>query len=284
MSDKVSKVISSPELMQEFSTSKLIEGKKIAFVPTMGALHEGHLSLVAEAKKRGDIVVVSIFVNPTQFGENEDFNEYVRDFSGDREKLKRFEVDVIFAPEMDEIYPLDFETEVELPKLQNCLCGLSRPGHFKGVCTIVTKLFNVVKPSIAVFGEKDYQQLKIVQKLVRDLNMNIEVVSMPIVREKDGLAMSSRNKYLSLSERDKALSISRSLVKVQELYIKGCVKISELVESGIKVLNDSGVSNIDYYEIRDGDTLEPVEEAKQGNLVAVAAIIGSTRLIDNIRL
>lgn len=284
MSDKTARIISSPELMQEFSTSKFVEGKRIAFVPTMGALHEGHLSLVAEAKKRGDIVVVSIFVNPTQFGENEDFNEYVRDFSGDQKKLKSYEVDVVFAPEVDDIYPLDFETKVELPKLQNCLCGLSRPGHFKGVCTVVTKLFNIVKPSLAIFGEKDYQQLKIVQKLVRDLNMNVKIVSMPIVREKDGLAMSSRNKYLSQSERDKALSISKSLVRVKELYRKGYVEISELVESGIKVLNDSGVSDVDYYEIRDGDTLEPVEEAQQGNLVAVAAKIGSTRLIDNIRL
>jgi len=259
-------------------------GKKIAFVPTMGALHKGHLSLVSKANEIGDVTVVSIFVNPTQFGENEDFDRYSRDLEGDISKLSDYKVDVVFAPELVDIYPKGFQTHIEVTGLQDCLCGLHRPSHFKGVATIVLKLFNIVMPDYAVFGQKDYQQLKIVQKMVEDLNLEIEIVAMPIVREDDGLAVSSRNIFLSKDQRKKALGVSRALFAVKQAFEQGRGDVSELIDCGKNILFDNNIDNIDYFEIRDSEDLSLKNKAESGNLVALAVRIGETRLIDNIML
>ena len=277
-------VVNSSIEMQRMSSSLIRDGKSIAFVPTMGALHEGHLSLVSEAKKRGEIVVVSIFVNPTQFGENEDLDKYIRDFEGDKSKLEKLDVDIIFAPTIEEIYPSGYQTYAEVRTLQDCLCGAHRSGHFIGVCTVVLKLFNIVNPDFAVFGEKDYQQLKIIQKMVKDLNLNIEIIPMPIVREKDGLAMSSRNKYLNPQDRESAVSISKSLIQIKNAFENGCIDVKELIDIGIGLLSENNIFDIDYFEIRDSESLTLVKKAQSGNLVAVAAKVGETRLIDNIKL
>ena len=278
------KTIDSSSEMQQYSSELKRAGHKISFVPTMGSLHEGHLSLVKKATDNADKVVVSIFVNPAQFGENEDYDKYSRDLEGDLEKLDKYDVDVVFNPGVEQIYPKDFNTYVEVYKLQDFLCGEHRPGHFKGVVTVVLKLFNIVKPDIAVFGEKDYQQLKIIQKMVNDLNLDIEIVQMPIVREEDGLALSSRNSYLSESERLKAVSIYHSLCDVKNSFEKGYVNSRELIKKAVTILNNNDIIDIDYFDIRDGETLELVDEVKVGSVVAVAVRIGNTRLIDNIRL
>ncbi|MGI9533839.1 MAG: pantoate--beta-alanine ligase [Thermodesulfobacteriota bacterium] len=277
-------IITNSSELQSYSESLKINGKKIAFVPTMGALHKGHLSLVSKANEIGDVTVVSIFVNPTQFGENEDFERYTRDPEGDFDKLSGYKVDVIFTPEHNDIYPDGFKTYVEVTGLQDCMCGLHRPGHFRGVTTVVLKLFNIVKPDYAVFGQKDFQQLKIVEKMVKDLKLEIEIVPMPIIREEDGLALSSRNKYLTKSQRAKALILSKALFSIQQNFEQGCKDVSELINIGKKILTDNNIESIEYIDIRDSGDLSLIQNAESGNLVALAVRIGETRLIDNIML
>ncbi|MEX0998750.1 MAG: pantoate--beta-alanine ligase [Thermodesulfobacteriota bacterium] len=278
------KIVDNVKDMQALSTRIKKEGRIISFVPTMGALHEGHLSLMRVAKEKGDFLVVSIFVNPTQFGPNEDFNKYTRDLEGDIKKIREIGVDVVFFPDVNEIYPEGFETYVEVQELQKPLCGQFRPGHFKGVTTVVLKLFNIVKPDIAVFGEKDYQQLLIIKKMVRDLHLEIEIIGMPIIREEDGLALSSRNAYLSHEDRARALALSQSLREIEKRFKEGNKNTNDLVQFGIEILNELHVTDIDYLEIRNGNSLGSAKEAQPGDLVAIAARIGNTRLIDNTKL
>lgn len=278
------KVVDKVKDMQSLSNKIRKQGLKISFVPTMGALHEGHLSLMRSAKEKGEFLVVSIFVNPTQFSPSEDFNKYTRDLQGDLEKIKEIGVNVVFFPDINEIYPDGFETYVEVLELQKPLCGQFRPGHFKGVATVVLKLFNIVKPDVAIFGEKDYQQLKIIQKMARDLHLEIEVIGLPIIREDDGLALSSRNAYLSKKERGQAIALSQALGEIKKRFNKGQNGINGLIHEGKEILSKSLINDIDYLEIRDGSTLEAKEEAKTGDIVAIAARIGQTRLIDNIKL
>ena len=278
------RIISSINEMNEFSNDLKRGSKKIAFVPTMGALHEGHLSLVSKANQIADNTVVSIFVNPTQFAQNEDYGEYTRDLEGDTEKLSSYKVDAVFLPDSMDIYPENFQTYLEVTEIQKELCGKSRPGHFRGVATVILKLFNIVQPDYAVFGQKDFQQLKVIERLVEDLHLNIEIVPMPIVREEDGLALSSRNAYLSDKERLKALGLSKALSVIRQKFRDGCKDTGILVEEGMKILISSDLNEIDYLEIRNSQNLELIKTAQSGNLVAVAAKIGSTRLIDNMIL
>ncbi|HCB69493.1 MAG TPA: pantoate--beta-alanine ligase [Persephonella sp.] len=261
------------------------EGRSIGFVPTMGYLHEGHISLIRASKKENDITVVSIFVNPLQFGKNEDLDRYPRDLERDMEICRREGVDYLFYPSYEDMYPEGFSTYVVVEGITEKLCGAFRPGHFKGVTTVVTKLFNIVKPDRAYFGKKDYQQFKVIQKMVRDLNMDVQVIGCPIVREKDGLAMSSRNKYLSENERKAALSISRSLFEAKRLFDQGVDDVNRLKEE-IKriVLAHPEVREIQYVEIVDPETLESKEKAEKGDIIAIAVFVGDTRLIDNIQL
>jgi len=278
------KVVNKVKDMQTLSNSIRKEGRIITFVPTMGALHEGHLSLMRGAKEKGELMVVSIFVNPTQFSPNEDYKKYTRDIEGDLKKIQKIGVDVVFSPDLNEIYPDGFETYVEVEELQKQLCGQFRPGHFKGVATVVLKLFNIVKPDIAIFGEKDYQQLKIIQKMVKDLHLEIEIIGLPIIREDDGLAISSRNAYLSKKEREQAIALSEALQEIRRSFNQGENDIKDLVQKGSEILNKSLIYDIDYLEIRNGLTLESKKEAKSGDIVAVAARVGNARLIDNMKL
>ena len=256
----------------------------IGFVPTMGALHAGHLSLVHAAKRTCDAVVVSIFVNPTQFGPNEDFARYPRTFAQDCELLKNAAADFVFAPSTEEMYPPGATTYVTVEGLSGKLDGRSRPGHFRGVTTIVSMLFHIVQPNIAFFGQKDAAQVAVIRKMVRDLNYPVEIVACPIVREPDGLAMSSRNVYLTPEERKSALALSRSLQRVEQLFRNGSRNIEELISAGRQTLaEDTGVK-LDYFSIVNPGTLEDIRELDQPALVAVAAYVGRTRLIDNIIL
>jgi pantoate--beta-alanine ligase len=259
-------------------------GLKVGFVPTMGYLHEGHLSLVREARKRTDRVVVSIFVNPTQFGPNEDYQVYPRDFDRDRELLSKEGVDLIFYPSVEVMYPEGYKTYVEVKDLQDRLCGRSRPGHFRGVCTVVLKLFNIVQPEEAFFGWKDAQQVIILQKMVEDLNLSVKIVPLPLVRDDDGLALSSRNTYLSPEERKAALVLSRSLDLAAEL-IKSGEKRAEVIKNRmLELIQQEPRARVDYVEIVDLRTLEPLEQVQDNTLIALAVFIGRTRLIDNLRI
>ena len=266
--------------MQKLS-DELRKTKRIGFVPTMGYLHEGHMSLIKKAKELGDIVVASIFVNPIQFGPQEDLAKYPRDFKRDTSLLEKEKTDIIFHPFTEEMYFHDFSTYVEVKELQDFLCGKTRAGHFVGVATVVTKLFNIVKPHFAVFGQKDFQQLVIIEKIVRDLNMDIEIIGHPTVREKDGLAMSSRNTYLSKSERDKALLISASLKKAEKLFLEGERKAAILKKEVEGVLRQKEGVNIEYIDICNAHTLEGLDTIKNRAVLAIACRIGKTRLIDN---
>ena len=264
------------------------EGKRLGLVPTMGALHEGHLSLVRAANSQCDVVAVSIFVNPTQFGPNEDFSRYPRTFDRDRELLDKEGVDLIFAPSVEEMYPQGAITYVTVEGLSDKLCGKSRPGHFRGVTTVVSKLFHIIEPDVAFFGQKDAAQAAIIRRMVRDLNMPVEIVVCPIVREPDGLAMSSRNSYLDPQQRQSALVLYRSLMRIQELFARGERSSAKLIAAAKEVLAGcpSGWPSVrlDYFEIVNPDTLDPVDDVSHGALVALAAFVGSTRLIDNILL
>lgn len=257
-------------------------GKSIGFVPTMGYLHEGHLSLAKRSVQDNDFTVMSIFVNPTQFGPNEDFERYPRDLERDLALAESVGVDVVFAPSVEEMYPDGYKTYVNVEDITNVLCGRSRPGHFRGVTTVVNKLFNIVEPNKAYFGQKDAQQVVVIKKMVRDLNMNLEVITCPIVREADGLAMSSRNVYLSSEERKAALILSKSLFEAEELIKQGersRKKIVEYIESRIKT---EKLAEIDYVEVVSADNLDIMEELKGTILIALAVKFGKTRLIDNV--
>jgi len=257
--------------------------QRVGLVPTMGALHEGHRALVRTARSQCDRVAVSIFVNPTQFGPQEDFNRYPRSFEQDRNLLEKEGVDFLFAPSVQEMYPASSLTWVEVAGLSDRLDGRSRPGHFRGVATVVAKLFHIVEPDLAFFGQKDAAQLAIIRKMVRDLNFPVEIVGCPIVRDADGLAMSSRNAYLSAEQRSSALILNRSLRQVQSAYQDGEHDVAELTGVGKKSVASQPEVRLDYFEIVDPDTLEPATAAA-GALVAVAATVGSTRLIDNVLL
>ena len=267
--------------MQELANSWKREGKKIGFVPTMGFLHEGHLSLVRKAKELSDKLIVSIFVNPIQFGPSEDFNKYPRDIERDCMLLEKEGVDVVFIPDAKEMYPEGFQTYVEVTELTKGLCGAFRPGHFRGVTTVVLKLFNIVKPDIAIFGEKDYQQLQVIKRMVKDLNLDVEVVGAPTVREPDGLAMSSRNTYLSEKERESALSLYRALSLAQELVEKGVLSVQKLKKELKDFIESYPYTKVQYIEFVDPENLKPVEEIKAPTLCALAVFVGNARLIDN---
>lgn len=256
-------------------------GKKVGFVPTMGALHEGHLSLVRAAKKQSEVVFVSIFVNPTQFGPHEDFSKYPRMFERDCELLQSEGVDVLFAPAVDEMYPKGAITFVTVEGLSDKLDGVSRPGHFRGVTTVVSKLFNIIEPHLAFFGQKDAAQVAIVGRMVRDLKSPVEVVVCPIVREPDGLAMSSRNAYLNPAERKQALILRKSLLCAEELFRTGEHRADQLVQAAQRIFAQDASVRLDYFQIVDPDTLEPLDSISGRALVAVAAYVGNTRLIDN---
>ena len=260
------------------------KGKTVGLVPTMGALHEGHLSLVRMARAQCDLVVVSIFINPLQFGPHEDLAKYPRNFDRDRDLLEREGVEVIFAPTVEEMYPAGAITYVTVEALSDRLCGRSRPGHFRGVTTVVSKLFHIVEPDRAFFGQKDAAQSVIIRRMVRDLDIPVQVVIGPIVREPDGLAMSSRNAYLDASQRLSALVLHRSLLAVQERFDRGERKVQALIEAGKQVFSEDPSVRLDYLEIVDPETLDPVDDLSQRALVAVAAFVGKARLIDNVVL
>ena len=250
----------------------------------MGFLHQGHLSLIKRARLENDFVVLSIFINPTQFGPKEDFKKYPRDLKGDLLLAKDNGVDVVFNPSVKEMYSGDFQTFVSAGPLANKLCGITRPKHFDGVCTVVAKLFNIVEPDVVYFGQKDYQQALIIKKMITDLNFNILLKVMPIIRESDGLAMSSRNKYLSTTDRQKALVISSALKAAKFKFKKGCTKTAELKKVIKKLVSREKYVNIEYIELLDADSLEGVKYIKKQVVVAVAVKIKKTRLIDNIIL
>jgi pantoate--beta-alanine ligase len=259
-------------------------GKRLGFVPTMGALHEGHLSLVRAAKSACDVVAVSIFVNPLQFGPTEDLAKYPRTFERDAGLLEREAVDILFCPTPNEMYPAGAVTYVTVEGLSDKLCGRSRPGHFRGVTTVVAKLFHIVEPDKAFFGQKDAAQSTIIRRMVQDLNFPIEIVVCPIVREPDGLAMSSRNAYLTLQERKSALVLHRSLMEIKNRFDRGERSAANLIAAGKQLLFKEANVRLDYLEIVDPSTLDPVTQLNKPALVAVAAVVGTTRLIDNIIL
>lgn len=269
-------------IMQDTSTGHLMHGRSIGFVPTMGALHEGHLHLVRIARQENDIAVVSIYINPLQFGPSEDFNSYPRDIEADTERLKREGIDILFLPDNSLIYPKGFSTYVEVDALSGKLCGAFRPGHFRGVATVVAKLFNIVRPVRAYFGQKDFQQTVIIKRLAKDLDMGIDVVVCPTVREEDGLAMSSRNAYLSQDERKAAAIIYRSLKKASESVESGIIK-TDAIKKLMKelLMSETLISEVQYCSAYDAATLDEIEQIGKEALLAVAVKIGSTRLIDN---
>jgi pantoate--beta-alanine ligase len=274
-------IIKTPAAMQCRAETVRRAGKKISFVPTMGFLHEGHLSLMREGRRRAEVLVASIFVNPTQFGPNEDFGRYPRAFERDCELMNEVPVDIVYAPEPEAMYSEDAETWVEAVEITKGLCGAHRPGHFRGVTTVVAKLFNIVKPHYAMFGEKDFQQLRAIQRMVTDLNFDLEIVSMPTVREADGMAMSSRNAYLTADERERALSLSRALSAARETFGAGSRDPRDLVRAACAVLSDTSGVRIEYIEAVDAETLRPISRVERPVVVAIAAQVGKTRLIDN---
>ncbi len=275
------RVVESVSEMRRISENIRREGKKIAFVPTMGFFHEGHLSLMEYGKKHADVLVISIFVNPIQFGEGEDFQEYPRDLTRDCELAEKVGVGVVFTPSVPEMYPRGFQTYVTVEFLSRPLCGAFRPGHFRGVTTVVAKLFNIVKPHLAIFGEKDFQQWVIIRRMVQDLGFDIEVVALPTVREHDGLAMSSRNTYLTREERNSALSLCQSLDMAKDMVSFGERNTSKMAEQIKNFILSKPYTKIDYVTICDPDTLEDVTILADKALLALAVRVGRTRLIDN---
>lgn len=257
------------------------EGKSIGLIPTMGFLHEGHLSLVRESLRKTDCAIVSIFVNPAQFGPDEDFKQYPRDLERDVDILEKEGVEIVFLPDLEDMYPENYRTYVEVHDLQDKLCGRSRPGHFRGVCTVVLKLFQIVKPDIAFFGQKDAQQALILKKMVRDLNLRVDIDVLPIVREADGLALSSRNIYLNTEERNAALVLIKSLKKAEQMIDEGGRESGRIIKAMREVINLEPLARIDYVEIVDLDNLNPLDKIEGEALVALAVFIGKTRLIDN---
>ena len=274
-------VIETVEKMQRASEAFRQVGRKIALVPTMGFFHEGHLELMRVARKHSDILLISIFVNPTQFGPGEDLDQYPRDREGDLFKAREVGVDVVFMPSSEDMYPEGCQTSVQVEKVANHLCGLSRPGHFKGVTTVVNKLFNITKPHLAVFGQKDYQQLTVISRMVMDLNMDIQILGVPTVREEDGLAMSSRNSYLSVEERKSALCLKKSLDLALRIF-RGGERSAAAVRHAVEdVIRNHPFTHIDYVSLCDPVTLEETETLGEETLLALAVRVGKTRLIDN---
>lgn len=274
-------IIRTVKAMQHEADGLRMAGKRIAFVPTMGALHAGHLSLIRRANQEADVVVVSIFVNPTQFGPTEDLDAYPRDFQRDEALAEGAGADLIYYPAVEEMYPEPYHSFVTVDTLTEKLCGASRPGHFAGVTTVVTKLFNAVKPHVAVFGQKDYQQVAVIRRMVTDLNQDVAIVTAPIVRESDGLAMSSRNAYLSSEERQDALVLSSTLEDAEQLIrngVRDAGRLWEAIEARIMKKNHT---RIDYIALVDPDTLEAVNTVEGRVLIALAVFVGKTRLIDN---
>ncbi len=267
--------------MQAWSESQRQAGKTVAFVPTMGFLHEGHLSLVREAKRCCDVVVVSIFVNPLQFNQQSDFAAYPRNDEQDQHFLTQLGTDVLFNPDGSEMYPEGFQAAVEIGTVSQPLCGASRPGHFRGVTTVVAKLFNMVKPHVALFGEKDFQQCVVIKRMVKDLNFDLEILAMPTIREPDGLAMSSRNARLSPAERQTSLCVSRALNKAAELVSQGERQAVPVLQAVQEMISSGEGIRLDYASLCDPDTLEEVTEVTQPTLLAIAAWVGDVRLIDN---
>lgn len=275
-------VIQRVARMKEIINDVKQEKKLIGFVPTMGCLHEGHLSLVREARKMSDVLIVSIFVNPKQFGPNEDYERYPRNIAKDTELLQKESVDYIFHPTVEEMYPPGYKTYVEVEHLSQKLCGKSRPNHFRGVSTVVSKLFNIIQPNFAFFGQKDAQQTIIIKRMLKDLNSNIEIITLPIVRESDGLALSSRNVYLNPDERRAATILYKSLMKAKDLFGNGERKAAKISKAITDVLSSEPLAKVDYVEIVDVENIDPVKTIEKNALIAIAVYIGSTRLIDNI--
>ncbi len=257
------------------------EGKTIALVPTMGFLHDGHLELMREGNWLADILVISIFVNPTQFGPIEDYQDYPRDMEGDLKKAEGAGVDIVFTPSVEEMYLEGFQTKVVVERVTKYLCGLSRPGHFEGVATVVAKLFNIIKPHIAIFGQKDFQQLTVIRRMVRDLNMDIEIIGIPTIREPDGLAMSSRNKYLNTEERKSALCLKKSIDMTLGLIKEGERDAEKLKIAIRESILKHPFTDIDYVSICNPFSLEEIETIQGKALLAIAIKVGKTRLIDN---
>lgn len=260
------------------------EGKRVGLVPTMGYLHQGHLSLAAAARQDCDIVVMSIFVNPTQFGPNEDYEAYPRDLSHDRALAEGAGVDYLFAPQPGDMYPNGYSTFVNVEGVTDHLCGAKRPGHFRGVATVVSKLFHIVQPEKAYFGQKDGQQVAVLRRMVADLNMPVEIIARPIVREADGVALSSRNVYLSAEQRQQAVVLSQGLARARDLFVQG-ERDGEILKKAVTdVIQTAPLAKIDYVQLVDGDTMAPIPKITGNAMLAVAVYFGETRLIDNVLL
>jgi pantoate--beta-alanine ligase len=279
------RLLKTPQEVRWFERDLRRRGQTLALVPTMGFLHDGHLSLMREGKARCDVVAATIFVNPTQFGPKEDLSRYPRDLSGDLEKCGSAQASVVYAPEPASVYPDGYQTYVTVEQVSQGLCGDRRPGHFRGVATVVTKLLALFRPDVALFGEKDYQQLKVIEALAKDLELGVDIVGRPTVREADGLAMSSRNAYLSADERQRALALSKGLFAMQAAAASGHTNVEALVALGTKPLTDAQV-RLDYLEVRDAETLAPLTTLTPGRpaRALVAGFLGTTRLIDNLAL
>ncbi len=274
-------IITSVQEMQQRCLAARRAGRRIAFVPTMGYLHAGHQSLLKEGRRRGDLLVLSVFVNPTQFGQNEDLDSYPRNLEGDAELAREAGVDLLFAPTAAAMYPSGYASYVNVEGLTETLCGASRPGHFRGVTTVVAKLFNIVQPDVALFGRKDFQQLAVIRRMVRDLDLPVEIVGMPIVREADGLALSSRNVYLAPAERTQALALVDSLRLCRRLVRQGETAAGRLIEAARGRIEREPDARIDYVRICRAETLEDVETIGPDAVMLLAVRIGKTRLIDN---
>jgi len=270
--------------MQQFAVQVKNQGKTIGFVPTMGFLHKGHVSLIQQSKKDTDITVVSIFVNPTQFGPKEDFKKYPRNFKRDCLLAAKSGADIVFYPSVKSMYPKGFQTYVEVVELSKPLCGSLRPGHFRGVATVVIKLFNIVKPNVAYFGQKDAQQALVVRRMACDLSMDLKIKAMPIVREKDGLAMSSRNAYLSPTEQKQALVLKKALQKACDMIKSDEKNTKNIISSMEKIITGASSPKIDYISIVDAETLQEIKKITGHILIALAVRIGKTRLIDNVQV
>lgn len=270
--------------MQQVAEALRLSGKTLALVPTMGFFHEGHLELMRVAKKHAAVVMISLFVNPTQFGPNEDLSTYPRDLEGDLSKAAEVGVDLAFVPSVEEMYPGGFQTKVSVEKVTKHLCGISRPSHFDGVTTVVAKLFHITKPHVAVFGQKDFQQLAVVSRMVKDLNMDVRIVGVPTVREPDGLAMSSRNVYLSPEERKSALCLKKSIDLARDLVNQGEAEARNVIKAVEGLILSHPHTKIDYVNLCDPATMEDVDRLEGETLLALAVKVGRTRLIDNCTL
>jgi pantoate--beta-alanine ligase len=274
-------VIEKTDLMQQKAEELRLAGRVLGFVPTMGFFHEGHLELMRVARKHSDVVIISIFVNPMQFGPKEDLAAYPRDLQGDLAKARQVGVEIAFVPSVDQMYPEGFESRVSVEKVTKHLCGLSRPTHFDGVTTIVAKLFNITKPHLAVFGQKDYQQLTVISRMVKDLNMDLQILGVPTYREPDGLAMSSRNSYLNAEERKSALCLKKSLDLAREMAGKGETRSAAVKKAVEELIRSHPHTQIDYITLCDPVTLDGADTLTGETLLALAVRVGKTRLIDN---